>query len=124
MIKMMVTTMANCVVISNATAFVSLLNVGSPATGSLQCPVSLSHHLNDDGGDDDDDNLRTHLKTHSGEKSNKCNQCDFASSHALSLKGHLKTHSGEKSNKCNQCDFASSYASALRDHFKTHIGEK
>ena len=23
-------------------------------------------------------NLRTHLKTHSGEKSNKCNQCTFS----------------------------------------------
>ena len=29
-----------------------------------------------------------------------------------------------KSNKCNQCDFASSYASALRRHLKTHGGEK
>ena len=34
------------------------------------------------------------------------------------------SHSGEKSNKCNQCDFASSYASALRTHLKTHSGEK
>ena len=25
-----------------------------------------------------------------------------------------------KSNKCNQCDFASSYASALKIHLKTH----
>ena len=32
-------------------------------------------------------NLRTHLKTHHGEKSNKCNQCDFASH----LKRHTKT---------------------------------
>ena len=46
--------------------------------------------------------LRRHLKTHSGEKSNKCNQCDFASSQAGDLKRHLKTHSGEKTNKCNQ----------------------
>ena len=90
LMTMMVTTMANCVVISNATAFVSLLNVGSPATGSLQCPVSLLHHLND-GYD-----LRTHLKTHSGEKSNKCNQCDDAASEASKLRRHLKTRCGEK----------------------------
>ena len=44
---------------------------------------------------------------HSGEKPNKCNQCDFASIQACDLRRHLKTHSGEKSNKCNQCDFAS-----------------
>ena len=32
-------------------------------------------------------------------------------------RGNLrKTDSGEKPNKCNQCDFASSYASALRGH--------
>ena len=43
-------------------------------------------------------------------KSNKCNQCNYASSHAGHLRIHLTTHSGEKSNKCNQCDFASSEA--------------
>ena len=59
-----------------------------------------------------------------GESSNKCNQCEFASLHASSLRVHLKTHSGEKSNKCNQCDFASSYASALSAHLKIHSGER
>ena len=58
--------------------------------------------------------------SHSGEKSNKCNQCDFASSYASALRTHLKTHSGEKSNKCNQCDYAASLASNLRRHLKTH----
>ena len=43
-------------------------------------------------------------------KSNKCNQCDYASSQAGDLKTHLKMHSGEKPYKCNQCDFASSRA--------------
>merc|ERR1711953_1481138 len=66
--------------------------------------------------------LRDHLKKHSGEKPNKCNQCDYASSQAGNLRAHLKTHSGDKPNKCSQCDFASSYASALRIHMKTHSG--
>ena len=66
--------------------------------------------------------LKRHLKTQSGEKSNKCNKCDYASCHASDLKTHWKTHSGEKSNKCNQCDYASSQASHLRTHLKTHSG--
>ena len=49
-------------------------------------------------------------------KSHKCNQCDYASSHAGHFRAHLKMHSGEKSNRCNQCDFASSYSNALRAH--------
>ena len=31
-------------------------------------------------------------------------------------------HSGEKSSKCNQCDFVSSQASDLRRRLKTHSG--
>ena len=57
-------------------------------------------------------------------KSNKCNQCNFVSSHARDLRTHLKRHSGEKSNKCNQCGYASSRAGDLRTHLKTHGGEK
>ena len=68
-------------------------------------------------------NLRTHFKTHSGEKSNKCNQCDFASVQAGDLRRHLKSHSGEKSNKCKQCDFACSDPSSLWRHMKRK-GEK
>ena len=67
--------------------------------------------------------LRGHFKTHNGEKLNKCNQCDYASSQARSLRAHLKTHSGEKSNKCNQCEYASSQAACLRRHLKTHTGK-
>ena len=37
-------------------------------------------------------------------KSNKCNQCDFASPKAGDLRRHFKIHAGEKSKKCNQCD--------------------
>ena len=68
--------------------------------------------------------LKTHLKTHSGEKPHKCNQCDFASVLASNLRRHLRTHSGEKIYKCSQCDFASIQAVHLRMHLKTHSGEK
>ena len=57
--------------------------------------------------------LRRHLKTHKGEKSNKCNQAE-------DFRRYLKTHSEEMSNKCNQCDYASSQAGNLWRHLKTH----
>ena len=67
--------------------------------------------------------LRRHLKTHSGEKPNRCNQCDYASSQASDLRKHLTIHSGEKPNKCTQCEYASSRSSGLRSHLKTHSGK-
>merc|ERR1712243_196504 len=69
-------------------------------------------------------NFSRNLKTHSGEKSNKCNQCDYASSQAGHLETHLEMHSGEKSNKRSQCDFSCSQAFNLRRYLKTHSGEK
>ena len=48
--------------------------------------------------------LRTHLKTYSGGKSNKCSQCDFACSDPRSLSQHFTIHSAAKSNKCKHCE--------------------
>ena len=64
--------------------------------------------------------MKLHSKIPTGEKSNKCSHCDYASSQAGSLRTHMKTHTGEKSNKCNHCDYASSQAGNLRTHMKTH----
>ena len=63
--------------------------------------------------------LRKHLKTHSGEKTHKCYQCDYASSQAGNLRTHLTNHSGEKPNKCNQCDYACHDTSNMQKH-KSH----
>ena len=57
------------------------------------------------------------LQVPSEEKSNKCSQCDFASSRTDVLRRHLKIHIGEKSHKCNQGEYKSS-------HLKIHSGEK
>ena len=83
------------------------------APGDEHCLLEVMEgNLEDDKSIDKVVNI--HSKTHSEEKSNKCNQCDFASMYARSLKMHLKIHSGEKPNKCKQCDFDSSGASQLR----------
>ena len=50
---------------------------------------------------------KSHLKTQGGEKSNKCNQCNYAPVWVNDLRAYLKRHSGEKSNKCYQCNYAS-----------------
>ena len=41
--------------------------------------------------------LGTHVKTHSGDKSYFCKQCDFALILASNLRMHMKTHTGDKS---------------------------
>ena len=56
-----------------------------------------------------------------GENVRKCGQCHLF---VANLNRQLKAHTGEKSYKCNQCDFASVWASALKGHLKTHAGEK
>ena len=65
--------------------------------------------------------LRKHLKTPSGEKLLKCNQCYYASVQAGNLRTHLKTQSGEKADKCNQCHFASVRADNLRRQLKKNV---
>ena len=50
-----------------------------------------------------------------------CNQCYYASSQVGDLKEHLKTHSGENSNKCSQWDSASSEADDLRVPLKCTV---
>ena len=57
------------------------------------------------------DHLKNNLTQQSGEKSNKCYQCDYASSDASTLRTHLKKHRGKRPNKCNH---ASSEAGAMR----------
>ena len=58
------------------------------------------------------------MKTHTGKKPNKCNQCDYASYEAVGLRNHLsKIHGGEKTKKGSKCDYVSSEASHFEMHF-------
>ncbi|XP_059905068.1 zinc finger protein 69-like [Gadus macrocephalus] len=69
-------------------------------------------------------NLNSHMRTHSGEKPYKCDQCTKRFSHGCSLKNHLRTHSGEKPYKCDQCTMRFSQKGHLKIHMRTHSGEK
>ena len=62
------------------------------------------------------------MKKHTGEKSNKCSLCDYASYDASNLRTHMKKHTGEKSNKCNQHtgEKSNSQAGNLKTHIKRH----
>ena len=57
---------------------------------------------------------------HTGEKPNKYNLCEYTSFDASALRIHLSAHNKgrEKSNKCNQRNYASSYTSSLKNHMK------
>ena len=49
------------------------------------------------------------------EKPFECFQCEYATSNSSHLKTHVKIHSREMWNRCNQCEYACRQAFTLRD---------
>lgn len=73
--------------------------------------------------------MRSHLKTHEGEKPFQCHYCSYSARRKAHLEDHVRRHTGEKPYKCGRCEYECVQGTQILQHLrKVHkvdsMGEK
>ncbi|XP_049841376.1 zinc finger protein with KRAB and SCAN domains 8-like isoform X3 [Schistocerca gregaria] len=68
--------------------------------------------------------LRKHSQVHTGERPYTCSVCNKAFTEKCHLKSHSRQHTGERPYECSLCQKKFLYSSSLNIHLRLHTGER